>query len=554
MNDAPTIAPAPCRARCPVGTDAAAYVALIAEGRIAEAYDVARAPNPLVSICGRVCAAPCETACRRGVLDRPVAIRALKRRLTESHGVEAGAHSRWFEAIPFIPEATRPSVGIIGAGPAGLSAAHDLRIAGHAVTLYERAEKPGGMLTYGAPAFRLPREVAEAEFQAILDLGVTLKTGCAVGADISIASLLEEHAAILVAVGCQEGRLVPFPGVELDGVMHAVDFLRRCNTSSTPVMRTVPGPCVVIGGGSVAFDAARSAVRRPDDRRGYSATLVARRVSGQLRAPPEEVRHAREEGVRLRTGFGVRRILGGSRVEGVEIAPVVSLFDDNGNYAPQLDPGKVETLEARTVILSVGQQAEAQFLSSLSGGVHADLHGLTAHPRIFAAGDVATGPRNLIDAVAFGQRAAAAIFRSLAETGAYQDRRRAIAPNPVPQAPPQSAARRYWSGYDVLPRAEFPATPPGQRTASAGVELALPPQAARQEARRCLHCDEHLQLSTERCIACTLCMDICPAGCLAFEGAVTGVRLTFDNDRCIRCRLCVDRCPADALDFSRVNP
>jgi NADPH-dependent glutamate synthase beta subunit-like oxidoreductase/NAD-dependent dihydropyrimidine dehydrogenase PreA subunit len=540
-----------------VGTDAAAYVALIAEGRIAEAYDVARAPNPLVSVCGRVCAAPCEAGCRRGVIDRPVAIRALKRVLTERYGVEAGERSRWSEAIRMVPEATRPSVGIIGAGPAGLSAAHDLRLAGHAVTLYERGDKPGGMLTYGAPAFRLPRDVAEAEFQAILDLGVTLKTGCAVGSDIAIETLLERHAAVLIAVGCQAGRVIGLPGMQLDGVMHAVDFLLRCNTANTA--HAVSGPCVVIGGGSVAFDAARSAVRRPDAESRHAVTLVAPESSEQLNAPPEEVAQAREEGVQLRTGFGVRRIVGGSRVKGVEIAPVLSLFDGDGNFAPELDPGKSETLDARSVILAVGQQAETSFLAAVSavesapwGGVQADHHGRTVHPRIFAAGDVATGPRDLIEAVAFGQRAAAAIVQSLGSGPDQPIPRRAITPEPVPHAPPLSEGRRYWSGYDVMPRAEFPVTPVDQRSPSAEVELAFSTRSARRQASRCLRCDEHLQLSANRCIACGLCEDICPSGCLALAPAGNGVQVTVDDDRCIRCRLCVDRCPGDALDFSLV--
>jgi len=560
VSQGPVRQTAPCRGACPAGTDAAAYVALLAEGRTEEAYDVARAPNPLVSVSGRICAAPCESGCRRRVVDQPVAIRALKRALTERHGVEAGAQSRWSRALGPLPEATRPSVGIVGAGPAGLSAAHDLRRAGHAVTLYEREARPGGMLYYGAPAFRLPQEVAQAEFQAILDLGVEIRTGCAVGVDITLDALLEKHAAILVAIGCQQGNPAPFPGVELDGVIHALDFLRQVNTMETAHTPVLDGPCVVIGGGSVAFDAARSALRRQDPAGGHPVTLVARRAKAQLRAPVEEVTHGLEEGVQLRAGYGVCRIIGSTRVEAVEIAPLLSIFDDAGHYAPAFDLDRTQTLEARSVILSVGQRAESTFLESLPGlaaaswrQLDADHSGCTSHPRIFAAGDVATGPGNLIEAVAFGQRAAAAIVHALSNQDDPQPCGQQ-APTTVPTAPALSRPRRYWSGYDTVARAAFPAVAPDQRSGCIAVELPLGEAVAQQEASRCLRCDEHLQLSAGSCIACALCEDVCPSGCLSLERADNGISLLFDDDRCIRCRLCVDRCPANALDFAAVTP
>jgi len=578
--DGPALAggPAPCRAACPVGTDAAAYVALVAEGRLAEAYDVARAPNPLASICGRICAAPCETACRRGVLDQPIAIRALKRVLAEAWGAESELRSRWRRAIPSVPPATRPSVGIVGAGPAGLSAAHDLRLAGHDVVLYEREERVGGMLAYGVPPFRLPHALLDQELGAILDLGVTLRTGCEVGRDASIEELLDEHAAVLVSAGCQQGRLLETPGVELPGVIRAVDFLRRVNAPRAEA-DAVEGPVVVIGGGSVAFDAARSAWRLQGVQGGHgqtmldvartairtspgagprAVTLVAPESRAELEVPPEELEQAEQEGVVVHDHLGVQRVLGDGRVEGVEVSPVLSLLDEQGRFAPRLDASRAQVLPARTVVLAIGQQADVSFLSTVSGlerggagGVDADRWGRTAHPRLFAAGDVASGPRDLIDAVASGQRAASAIVQALAGGDrAAEPPVRAVAPAPAPAAPPLGRAARYWSGYDAIPRARLPLRPAPERSAADEVEGPLGAGAARAEGERCLRCDEHLQLASHRCVACGLCADVCPTGCLALRPAGRRVALVFDGSPCIRCRLCVDRCPADALGFA----
>jgi NADPH-dependent glutamate synthase beta subunit-like oxidoreductase/ferredoxin len=569
--------PAPCRAGCPVGTDASAYVALIAEGRFAEAYDVARAPNPFASVCGRICAAPCERACRRGRVDRPIAIRALKRVLTEAHGVEARA-ARWARGLGAVPPARGPSVGIVGAGPAGLSAAHDLRLAGHPVTLYEAAPEPGGMLVQGVPPFRLPRSLLALEIEAIVGLdGVTLRTGCELGRDLDLGALLEAHAAVLVSVGCRQGRLLETPGVGLPGVMRAVDFLRRAHAATAD---PVEGPVVVVGGGSVAFDAARSAWRLHAEAGGDGQTLldaartairsgvrgaegapvrlVAPEGRDELSVPAEELREAEREGIRVHGRRGVRRIVGEDRVEGVEVSPVRSLFDEAGHFAPELDAARTEILPARSVVLAIGQTADLSFLSDVSevttkGRLDADRWGRTAHPRIFAAGDVATGPRDLIEAVAFGQRAAAAVAHRLAGGEGPPPAPRAIRTPEAPRAPPLEDPTRFWSGYDAVPRAELPKLPARARSGAEEVEGALPAEAARTEAFRCLRCDEHLQLSAPRCIACGLCVDVCPSGCLALvpdAEAGEAARLLIDDDACIRCRLCVHRCPADALAFA----
>src|SRR5512140_3835995 len=245
----------PCMMACPAHTNAGRYVGLIAEGRFEEAYRFARDPNPLASICGRVCAHPCETACRRGEIDRPIAIRALKRFLTERYGPE----SRYAAPERPKPEKNGKRVAIVGSGPVGLSAAHDLALMGYAVTIFEAAPVPGGMLYLGIPEYRLPRNVVEAQVREILETGdITLKLNHAAGRDFQIADLRRSFDAVLIAVGAHRSRDLAIPGVNLDGVHKGIDFLLNVNLG---YKFTIGKKVVVIGGGNVAMDVARSAAR-----------------------------------------------------------------------------------------------------------------------------------------------------------------------------------------------------------------------------------------------------------------------------------------------------
>lgn len=583
-----------CRAACPVGTDAAGYVQAIALGQFDRAYDLARAHNPFPSVCARVCSAPCERACRRGVIDAPITIRALKRVVCEKTGAEAGATTRWHEPLGAVPRATGKSVGIIGGGPAGLAAAHDLRLAGHPVTIYEASREAGGMLVAGIPPFRLPRAIIRAEIRAVLEMGISLVTECVIGRDRSLDELLHLHDAVLITAGCQRGRTLPIPGVELDGVVRAVDALAEINVGRLSTLRA---PIVVIGGGSVAFDAARSAQRTAawgdlhtalDAARSAirntssSVTLIAPESRAALPVPVEELHEADEEGVTVRAGYGVREILGNGRVEAVRVAPIASLFDATGRFSPVLMDGRDEDLPAATVILAVGQQSDTTFLAAHHGvastaweGVRTDADGRTAHPRIFAAGDVATGPRDLIDAIAAGQRAARSIHRAMSTAAmtaperlpstdgathgpsTAHDTRRAFTLQPV------SMPHRAWSGYDIVPRRTLPVLAPAQRQALDEVEQLLEDLDARREAARCLQCDVHVVLEATRCVACGLCVDVCPYACIALTplevsddptvtpSATPALALTLDEAACVRCGLCIDRCPPHALSFAR---
>jgi formate dehydrogenase (NADP+) beta subunit len=582
----------PCRAACPVQTDAGAYVTAIAEGRFEEAYLIARAPNPFPSVCGRVCAAPCERACRRGSVDAPVSIRALKRFVTERFGVESfAANTMWHAAHGEVPAATGPSIGVIGGGPAGLAAACDLRLAGHPVTVYEAQDRLGGMMVLGIPEYRLPRALIAREIEAIIELGIDVETNARVGETHSMTELLDRHGALFLAVGTGRARDLDLPGNDLDGVLRAVEFLLNVNQG----FRVQLGErVVVVGGGNVAFDAARTALRAAsagaappepvpwsptsdeDARRAMTTTLdvarAARRAGvldvtivalespEEIPADPEEIDEAEREGIRIVYRRGPHRFVGDTSVTGLETVAVTSVFDADGRFSPTFEPGTEAVMPADTIILAVGQGADVSFLGAgpqleqtRAGGVQVDPESLrTSDPRIWAGGDVARGPRNLIDAIADGRRAAASIHSAL--TGA---------PNTAPKAATHEIRvelrpgfRRLDSDYDAISRQHIPATPTDRRVGFGEVETGYDERQARLEGLRCLRCFDNIMLSPELCILCGLCVDVCPPNCITIAradhvglGSEQQSVLLLDEDLCIRCGLCVNRCPPGALSM-----
>ena len=576
----------PCRAACPVHTDAGAYVVAIAEGRFRDAYMIARQPNPFPSICGRVCAAPCETACRRGKIDDPVSIRALKRFVSERYGVEsfAGA-AAWHEGHGPVPDAEGPSVAVIGGGPAGLAAAHDLRMAGHPVTIYEAESRLGGMMVLGIPEYRLPRPLIEREIDAVLELGIDVQLNCRIGVEVSFDELLARHAAVFVGVGTSSGRSLDIPGHDLDGVFKAVEFLLNVNRG----FRVNLGErVVVVGGGNVAFDAARTALRAAahdeeppapitlgdaaaeDARRGLTTTLDAARAAiragvlsvtvvaleslAEMPAALEEIEEAEAEGITIVYRRGPHRIVGTDRVIGLETIEVVSVFDEQHRFAPVFAPGTESILPADTVILAVGQSADVGFLAASSAGrnrfgglsVDGSLH--SSMDRVWAGGDVAFGPRNLIDAIADGRKAAASIHASLSGHAAPASEARRI------ELIAKPGFRRMATGYDAITRVEVPSVPRERRIGFAEVETGYDEGHAVLEGLRCLRCFDNIMLRPELCILCGLCVDVCPTNCISIvpvdgtstEGTPQSA-LLLDEELCIRCGLCINRCPPGAL-------
>ncbi len=610
-----------CQSGCPVRTDAGRYVQLIAEGRGEEAYLVARAPNPFASVCGRVCAAPCEDACRRGSIDAPVSIRALKRYVTEQFGAESrrpDTQDRLRESpilegnvyrghLPVLPSVTgralgRVRVAVVGAGPAGLSAAHDLALLGYDVTVFDAAPEPGGMMRFGIPEYRLPRTLIHDEIQKILALGVTLRSGVALTPEFGLAELRAQgFRSVFLSVGVSRGRELAVPGVELDGVVKAVDYLLNVNRG---YRMNLGHRVVVIGGGFVAFDAARTALRlgreeeahelagETDARmkeavdsaraalRGGAAEVTIVSLESfdempvlQTTQGHDEFEEARHEGVAFLPRRGPSRFLGDGRLRQVELRAVRSVFDETGRFSPRYDDGDVITLEADACVLAIGQKADLDFLkpadgvaTTPGGTIRVDPSTLaTSAPGVYAGGDAAFGPRNLIEAVANGKLAARSIHELLGE-----ERARIEVTLDVEKIPTRDY--RMLAGFELLDREAPPTLDLGRRTGIAEVETGYDSAAAVRQAARCLVCHVQTIYDPEKCVLCSRCVDVCPEHCLAivpFESLelpeadkaelvaradANGLPLSAmikDDDRCIRCGLCAIRCPTDAMTMER---
>jgi len=595
----------PCRAGCPVRTNAGGYVRAVAEWDTARGYRIARAPNPLASICGRICAHPCESNCRRGVIDQPISIRALKRTLTERHGVENTLSGQPAPLEPLHLAVKGPDgparIGVVGAGPAGLSCAHDLALLGYRVTLFDSAPVVGGMLYQGVPEYRLSRDLIRAEVDQILTLGVELKLEWKLGRDFTVGDLRRNgYAAVFLALGASRGRELNIPGKDLDGVINGVDFLLNANLGYHVALGD---RVIVIGGGNVAIDVARTALRyaaaegKPElsgsaeqllhtwgyDNAFIDAARTALRLGArhvqlvslesrlEMPAHPDEIREAEEEGITLVPGLGPKAILGkNGRAVGVETLDVASLFDSAGRFNPTFVPGSERRLEADTIILAVGQQpdptclaADAEIEITPNGLVKVDPATLaTTMAGVYCGGDLAFGPRIVISAEADGKRAALAIHESLG--GGTVPRVRARF-RPI-------ELNRAGDHYDRIPRQAVPALPVARRTGFREVDEGYSEAQARLEASRCLWCNVETIFDSERCILCSGCVEICPEGCLTLVPAsqlrprpdLDAVRealgaddkmgaIVKDETRCIRCGLCAERCPTGAITMESLE-
>ena len=549
----------PCMMACPAHTNAGRYVALTAEGRFEEAYRYAREPNPLASICGRVCAHPCETACRRGDIDKPIAIRALKRFLTEQHGPESRHPvnvnaGRTQAKLPF-------HIAVVGAGPVGLSAAHDLALMGYSVTIFEASQVAGGMLYLGLPEYRLPRDVVEAQVREILSTGdITLKLNQAAGRDFSISDLRHQFDAVLVAVGAHRSRDLTIPGVNLDGVYKGIDFLLNVNLG---YRFTIGKKVLVIGGGNVAMDVARSAAREvlrqhaggvesiePSQanltavaaREMMDVSLSALRLGAQevhlvclenreeMPAALEEITEAEEEGIIIHAGLGPKQIIGkDGRAVALEALKTKSVFDANRRFNPTFYENSETRLECDTIIMAIGQAPNLDFLSP-EDGVDVSPRGLIAiNPQtlmtsaagVFAGGDCVFGPRLIIDSVADGKRAAVGIDEFL---------RGQKHPDPVVEVEVLTRHRMPLNLLDLI-RPEIPMVPLNRRTGVTEVEIGYDAETAMAEAQRCLHCwvntvFEGTPEDGTECILCGGCVDVCPENCLEL---VSLDRISFDE-------------------------
>jgi NADPH-dependent glutamate synthase beta subunit-like oxidoreductase len=604
-----------CQFACPVHTDARGYVRAIAEGDHELAYLIARGPNPLASLCGRICGAPCEAACRRGSIDQPIAIRALKRFVCEQFGAESRTdaaqehfpylraraserlcddqdelrHLLAFLARQDFPKPQGERVAVIGSGPAGLAAAHDLALMGFRPVVFEMEPVPAGMLYTGVPGYRLPRELIRAEVAVIESLGAEIRCHTQVGKDVGFDELRREFAAVIIACGAKRSRALPIPGTDAIGVMGGVDFLRDVAFGKDV---SLGQRVIVIGGGNVAYDVARTVLRQEE----YDVSRTAARIRGvrevllvclesleEMPADTVEILEGAEEGVVRHNSWGPREILareenGQKFVRGVRFVRCTSVYDENKRFAPKFDEGVETVLEGDTVLLSVGQAADLSFLDPARDAVAMrspqqiasdPATGATSAPGVFVAGDIAYGPRLMIHAIASGKQAARSVYRYL--------RGVEIAPEEAEFHFPIERYRREKS-YEKRARVAIPTLEPAARLldANALVEKGYTRSQAEAEAGRCLDCGVNTIFDGERCILCGGCVDVCPTVCLKLvsldrlelpselktvardllgEAALARPEefsaILKDEERCIRCGLCAQRCPTTAITMER---
>ena len=554
-----------CQEACPVGTNCRGYLNLAAEGRFEEGYLLSREPNPIAAMCSYVCSAPCERACRRGDIDRPLAIRAMKRFLVEWHAASG---------IPDIaPEIAprRERVAVIGAGPAGLSVARELAVKGYQVTVYDNLPYGGGTMLIGVPAFRLPREAIETDVRLIERLGVKFVYNTEVGRDISFEQLQRDHDAIAICAGAMDPVALDIPGSDLSGLVYGVDFMKDANLGR-PL--TVGRDVVVIGGGYTAMDCSRTSLRHGAER----VTIAYRRTRSELVVDEEELGETEREGVRMEFLVSPLELVGeNGRITGVKmIKNRLGEPDASGRRSPIPIEGSEYIVPADTVIPAVSQSADLGFLPVESsfevarGRVKVDPATYATNVRgVWACGDFVTGPTTMIESAGHAKKCAYAIDRYLSGAANVTVDANVRVTSSWRHDMPEF--------YDRIPRQHIPVLPLEARLPSADpitnfttqVELGYGAQQAIAESTRCLMCNYNIWFDPMRCVLCGACADVCPEGVihmvdidqLKSAGALpelseaygweAGGAMLLDEERCIRCALCVKRCPFDAITMEK---
>lgn len=493
---------APCKAECPAHVPVQGYIKLAAQGRYTEALELIKKENPFPAVCGRICNKACEDACTRGSVDAPIAIDEIKKFIA---GKDLEAEHRFVPKM--VNQTGKPyeeKIAVIGSGPAGLTCAYYLALKGYPVTVFEKEKELGGMLTLGIPSFRLEKDVIRAEIDILRDLGVQFKTGVAVGTDITLDALRAEgFKAFYLAVGASRGAKLRCPGEELPGVMTGIDFLRAVNLGEAPAIGT---SVAVIGGGNVAIDVARAAVRL-----GAEVTVVYRRDRDSMPAADDEIAEAAEEGVSFRFLASPAEILGDGKAETLKIE-LMELRD--GKPA---GTGVYETMNVSAVISAVGQEIELNGISvdtGAKGTVTVSLPSFqTSEADVFAGGDVVTGPKFAIDAIAAGKEGAISIHRYV-HPGQSQvigrDHRDYKAMNPA-------TAGVAIDGFDTAPRqkASGGAAKDAEKTFR-DLRGTFTEEQMKTETRRCLDCGTAV-VDESLCVGCGICTTKCKFDAIRLE-------------------------------------
>ena len=526
-------AEAPCQVACPAHLYIPGYVALIAKGRFEEALDLIRRRMPLPSVCGRVCLHPCEAACRGQELEQPVAIMALKGFVTDYVPQELPER---------LPQIYQDKVAIVGSGPAGLAAAYDLIRMGYGVTIFEALPVAGGMLSVGVPEHRLPRDVLKRDIDYIEALGVDIRTNTPVDLGRGLDDLFNQgYGAILLAMGAHKGQKLNIPGADLEGTLVGTSFMRDVNFGNTV---KIGEKVVVVGGGNVALDCARSA-RRLGATEVHVACLECRE---DMPAEASELEQAEEEGIQLHPSVTLTRILGdGGRVTGVEYIEVTGLqFDPDGQ--PQFDTikGSEGTVSADTVIFAIGQMpdltglaAEGGIETSQQGTIAADPETLmTGHQGVFSAGDCVSGAASIIDAIASGQKAAFYMNRYLQGDVLRVRLKKTTDEADIKVDIPTDVEKQERQPMPLLAVSE-------RLSNFREVALGFSEEAAIEEAKRCLNCAGHL------------CKDVCPYASPQFadeeKARMQKCDLCLERWADDKKPICVEACPVRALDAGSLD-
>lgn len=495
---------APCKTACPAHIAVQGYLKMAAQGRYTEALALIKKDNPLPAICGRICNRRCEDACTRGSIDEAIAIDEVKRFIAEQ---DLKAETRYIpkKVVPSLDGEFKEKIAIIGAGPAGLSCAFYLAEKGYHPTIFEKNEKPGGMLVYGVPSYKLEKNVVEAEIDIIREMGVDIKTGVEVGKDVTIEELRAQgYKAFYVAIGCQGGKKAGIPNEDVAGVTTAVEFLREVNEKEA---YDIKGDVVVIGGGNVAIDAARCSTRVGEEK----VTLVCLEQRTDMPASLDEIEEAEEEQVQITCGWGPKEILTEhGEVSGVVFKKCISVTDKEGRFAPVYDEEETMTVACKHVIFSVGQSIlwgeltkGTQVAFGRGGAAVADsLTYQTAEPDIFVGGDVYTGPKFAIDAIAAGREGAISIHRYVQPHSSLtigRNRRDFIGldKNDI-------LVENYDNTRRQIPERKGDEAKKSFRDLSKG----FTEEQVRAEVARCLGCGASV-VDTNKCIGCGLCTTKC---------------------------------------------
>jgi NADPH-dependent glutamate synthase beta subunit-like oxidoreductase/coenzyme F420-reducing hydrogenase delta subunit/ferredoxin len=526
----------PCTDACPVKTDVRGYLSAIAERDYLKAYYLIKEHNPFPAVCAWICPHPCEGSCRRGAVDEPLAIRDLKRFAVEK-GRETWKSPKNKPGKISPPYPLSQKVAVIGAGPAGLTAAYDLACKGYPVTVYEKYPAPGGQFFSSLPAYRLPAAALTQDLEDILACGMEIKAGVEVGKDISFQELYANYQALVISVGLSMSRkliagwkpALPLPEFDHPEVWLALPFLQAVKQGkSLKLNKNV----LVIGGGGVALDVARTAIRVGAEK----VSLICLEKREEMVAPAEEIEEALKEGVQIIPGYGPKKILfAGGKITGMEIKKVHSIYDQNGNFNPVFFEDKTNIVPGATIILAIGQTTNLSFLEDSpiklneNGWLTADKNTLaTSLAGVFACGEVVAGAGPAISAIASGHRAADSVHSYLQNHSFsfnHDQQIKVIGSLPLETAKliPPFTRQKIWS-FDTFGKYVYEE------------------RAAVTEAHRCLSCGLGAEIISTQCSLCINCLRVCP-----YHAPVGQNQLQIPPENCLACGLCASVCPSKAI-------